>query len=68
MEIQIDELDSLGREIENYFLAWDVVSRTIDILFTKPEITCILFVSNSNQLSLITHAHSVFIYSITIIF
>ena len=27
----------IGGGIENYFLAQDVVSRTIDILFTKPK-------------------------------
>lgn len=44
VEMQIDALDLLGREIENYFLyplfmpnARDVVSRTIDIFFAKPE-------------------------------
>ena len=31
VEIQIDAVDLLGREIENYFLARDVVSRTIGI-------------------------------------
>ena len=36
VEIQIDAVDLLGREIENYFLARDVVLRTIDILFNKP--------------------------------
>mmetsp|Transcript_4666 Transcript_4666/g.10295 ORF Transcript_4666/g.10295 Transcript_4666/m.10295 type:complete len:1107 (+) Transcript_4666:619-3939(+) len=43
VEMQIDALDLLGREIENYFLyplfmpnAKDVVSRTIDIFFAKP--------------------------------
>ena len=37
VEIQIDAVDLLGREIENYFLARDVVLRTIGMLFTKPE-------------------------------
>lgn len=44
VDMQIDALDLLGREIESYFLfplfipkARDVVSRTIDIFFAKPE-------------------------------
>ena len=44
VDMQIDALDLLGREIENYFLyplllpnARDVVSRTIDIFFAKPQ-------------------------------
>jgi len=44
VEMQIDALDLLGREIENYFLyplfmpnARDVVSRTIDIFFAKSD-------------------------------
>jgi len=44
VEMQIDALDLLGREIQNYFMyplfmpnAQDVVSRTIDIFFAKSE-------------------------------
>ncbi|KAL9188584.1 hypothetical protein ACHAXT_006962 [Thalassiosira profunda] len=44
VEMQIDALDLLGREIQSYFLyplfmpnAKEVVSRTIDIFFAKPD-------------------------------
>jgi len=45
IDMQIDALDLLGREIENYWLfplflpnARDVVSRTIDIFFARPQV------------------------------